>query len=340
MTRPSFVNEVMLVITRRGILLAGGIGPLVAHRLSIGQPTATIRRVGWLTVGSEANVPYLLAALKKGMQDLGWQEGKNIEYRVVYSDSDMTHLGASASELISQRVDVIVVGNAPAARALERATKTVAIVMANVADPVGTGLVASLAKPGGNVTGIANLYDEVLGKLVGVLHEAAPGARRVAIVLNETNPLHPVFWVASQSACTALGLVPLRVVASAPAQLATVVEEIVRQRSQAVVVVTDAMYVTERAKLQELMQTTRLPVAYALREHVFAGGLLSYGADLAANYRHAATFVDKILKGAKPADLPVEQATKFDLVINLKTAKALGITIPQTLLLRADEVIQ
>jgi ABC-type uncharacterized transport system substrate-binding protein len=273
-------------------------------------------------------------------RNLGWQEGKNIEYRIVYANNDMNRLGASASELISQKVDVIVVGNAPAARALQRATKTIPIVMANMSDPVGNGLVASLAEPGGNVTGIANLYDEVLGKLIGVLHEAAPNARRVAIVLNETNPLHPVFWVASQSACAALGLVALRVVASAPAQLVTVVQEIVRQRSQAVVVVTDAMYLTERAKLQEMMETTRLPVAYALREHVVAGGLLSYGADLAANYRHAATFLDKILRGAKPANLPVEQATTFDLVINLKTAKALGLTIPQSLLLRADEVIQ
>jgi putative ABC transport system substrate-binding protein len=321
-------------------LLAGGIGPLVAHRPSIGQPTAIIRRVGWLTIGSQATGAYLLAALKVGMNDLGWQEGKNIEYRIVYADGDMNRLGASASELISQKVDVIVVGNAPAARALQQATKTIPIVMANIADPVGNGLVASLAKPGGNLTGIANLSDEVLGKLVGVLHEATPSARRVAIVLNETNPLHPVFWAASRDACAAFGLVALRVIASAPAQLATVVEEIVRQRSQAVVVVTDAMYYTERVRLQELMQTTRLPVAYVLREHVVAGGLLSYGADLNRNYRHAASFVDKILKGAKPADLPVEQATTFDLVINLKTAKALGITIPQTLLLRANEVIQ
>jgi putative ABC transport system substrate-binding protein len=212
--------------------------------------------------------------------------------------------------------------------------------MANMSDPVGNGLIASLAEPGGNVTGIANLYDEVLGKLIGVLHEAAPDARRVAIVLNETNPLHPVFWVASQSACVALGLVALRVVASTPAQLATAVEDIVRQRSQAVVVVTDAMYLTERVKLQEVMQTTRLPVVSALREHVVAGGLLSYGADLTANYRHAATFVDKILRGAKPANLPVEQSTKFDLVINLETARAIGLAIPQSLLLRADEVIQ
>ena len=223
---------------------------------------------------------------------------------------------------------------------LQRATKTIPVVMANVSNAVGNGFVASLARPGGNITGITNLYEEVLGKLIGILHEVAPGARRIAILLNESNPSHAAFWAGAQSACAALDLVALRVVASTPAQLGTAVGEIVRQRSQAVVVVSDGMYFAERAKLQELMQTTRLPVAYGLREHVVAGGLLSYASDLAANYRYAAKYVDKILKGAKPADLPVEQPTKFELVINTKTAKALGLTIPQSLLLRADEVIQ
>ena len=328
------------MITRRTVLLAGAIGLLVARRVSHGQPPVTIRRVGWLALASETSGANLLAALKHGMHDLGWQEGKNIEYRIVYSDGDVNRVDALASEVISQKVDVIVVGAVPTTRALQRGTKTIPIVMANVVDPVGNGFVVSLAKPGGNITGIANLYDEVLGKLIGVLHEVAPGARRVAIVLNESNPPHAVFWGAAQKACAALGLVALRVVASTPAQLGAAVGEIVRQRAQAVVVVTDGMYLAERAKLQELMQTTRLPVAYALREHVVEGGLLSYGADLAANFRHAATYVDKILKGAKPADLPVEQATKFELVINLKAAKALGINIPKDVLLRADEVIQ
>ena len=149
-----------------------------------------------------------------------------------------------------------------------------------------------------------------------------------------------MLWAAARSACASLDLVALRVVASAPAQLSAAVGEIVRQRSQAVLVIADGMYFAERAKLQELMQTTRLPVAYGLRDNVVAGGLLSYAADLAAIFHSAAIYVDKILKGAKPADLPVEQPTKFELVINLKTANALGLTIPQSLLLRADEVIQ
>ena len=180
----------------------------------------------------------------------------------------------------------------------------------------------------------------MLGKLIGILHEVVPGPRRIAILLNEGNPSHAAYWAGAQGACAALDLVPLRVVASTPAQLGAAVEQIVRQRSQAIVVTGDAMYFTERAKLQELMQTTRLPVAYGLRDHVRAGGLLSYGYDTAANYRNAAKYVDKILKGAKPADLPVEQATQFDLVINLNAAKALGLTVPQSLLQLANEVIR
>ena len=212
--------------------------------------------------------------------------------------------------------------------------------MLSIANPVGNGFVASLAKPGGNITGITNQQDEVLGKLIGILHEATPRAQRIAILLNESNLNHPVFWVAAQRACSALDLVALRVVASSPVEFGAAVEQIVRQRSQAVVVVGDAVYLNERVKLQALMQPTRLPVAYQFREHVVAGGLLSYASDLAANIRNAAKFVDKILKGAKPADLPLEQPTKFELVINLKTAKALGLTIPPSVLLRADAVIQ
>jgi putative ABC transport system substrate-binding protein len=274
------------------------------------------------------------------MHDLGWLEGKNVEYQIVYADADVGRLDALAGELVGRNVEVIIVGNATTTRALQRATKTIPIVMVTINNPVGNGFVASLAKPGGNITGITIQTEEVLGKLIGILHEVTPGARRVAIMLNESNPNHPVFWVAAQRACSALDLVALRIVANTPAELGAAVEQVVRQRSQAVVVVADPVYLNERANLQALMQGTRLPVAYGWREHVAAGGLLSYAQDLAATFRHAAKYVDKILKGAKPADLPVEQPTKFELVINLKTAKALGITIPQALLLRADDVIQ
>jgi putative ABC transport system substrate-binding protein len=327
------------VITRRSVLLAGGIGVLAAHPLGRGQPAAMIRRVGFLLLGSGAIGDHLNAAFKQGMQDLGWQEGKNVEYRFAYANGDVDRLDGLARDLIGQNIDVIVTSNSQAARAAQRATQTIPIVMAGVSNAVGAGFIASLAKPGGNITGFTSQQDEVLGKLIGILHEVAPGARRIAILVNESNPLHAVFWAGAQSACAALGLVALRVVASTPAQLDAASADIVRQRSQAVVVIPDALYVGP--KLQALTQIGRLPVAYLLRDPMIAGGgVLSYGVDLAAIYRNTAKYVDKILKGAKPADLPVEQATKFELVINLKTAKALGLTIPQALLLRADEVIQ
>ena len=252
----------------------------------------------------------------------------------------MDRLDALISELIARKADVIVVPSAPVARAAQRATKVIPIVMTSVANAVGNGFVASLARPGGNITGISSQGEDVVGKLVEILHEVVPGARRIAILLNAGNPSHAVFWAGAQAACATLGLVAVRVVASAPTQLAAAVERIVSQRMQAVVVPADPMYLGERARLQELMQTTRLPAAWGWREHVVAGGLLSYGADQVTNFRYAAKWVDKILKGAKPADLPVEQPIRFERLINLKTAKALGITIPKKVLLRADEVIR
>jgi putative ABC transport system substrate-binding protein len=325
---------------RRRFIGGLALGSLTASHIAHGQPSATIRRVGVLWFASEAASSVPRVAFTQGMQDLGWLEGKNVEYRSVYANGDVDRMDALASELVGQKVEIIVVGSAPGTRAAQRATKTIPIVMAGVGNPVGAGLVASLAKPGGNVTGLASQQDEVLGKLIGILHEVAPGARRIAILLNESNSLHAAYWTSAQSACAALGLVALRVVASAPAEFGAAVEQIVRQRSQAVVVVQDFLYFGERAKLQALIQATRLPAAYGLREHVAAGGLLSYGPEIAAAYRNAAKYVDRILKGAKPADLPVEQPTKFKLVINLKTANTLGLTIPQSLLLRADEVIE
>lgn len=328
------------MIKRRSVSLAVGIGLLAAHRLSSGRVVPAPRRVGIIGSSSMAAGAHVIDAFKQGMRDLGWREGRDIEYRFVFAGGDMTRMDALALELISLQVDVIVVSNPPAAAAAQRATQTIPVVMTNVSNAVANGFVASLGKPGGNITGITSQLEEVLGKLIGILHEVVPSARRMAIVLNETNKSHPAFWAVAQRTCAALDLVALRVVASAPAQLAAAVEQIVQQRAQAVVVVADGTYFAERTKLQEMMQATRLPVAYGLRDHVVVGGLLSYASDLESNFRYAAKFVDKILKGAKPADLPVEQPTKFNLVINLKTAKSLGITMPPLVQLRADEVIE
>lgn len=322
-------------------LTAGGIGLFVAPRLARAQRDAVVRRVAMLGFASEAAGARTRVAFKQGMHDLGWMEGKNVTYEVVYAEGDLNRLDALARELVEQKFDVIVTGASLPTRAVQNATKTIPIVMAGVGNPISLGFVATLARPGGNITGVANQGDELLGKQIQMLHEAAPAAQRIAVLLNDNNPTAPVLYRATaRNVCEALGLVAIWVVASAPAELAGGVEQIVKKRSQAVVVVADPMYLDERVRLQSLMQATRLPVAYGLPEHVAAGGLLSYGSNFAANFRQTAKYVDKILKGAKPADLPVEQPTKFELGINLKTARAIRLTMPQALLLRADEVIE
>ena len=214
------------------------------------------------------------------------------------------------------------------------------IVMVAASNALDSGFVASLAKPGGNITGVSNQREEALRKLIEILHEVAPDARRIGILLNERNPSYTALSAAAQSACSALNLVALPAIASDREHLAAAVSQIATQQCQAAVVVPDPVYLNERAKLQELMHATRLPTAYGLREHVLAGGLLSYAADLVANYRLAATYADRILRGARPADLPVEQPIQYELTINLKTAEALGIAIPQSVLLRADQLIR
>lgn len=327
------------MITRRNLLLAGGFGLLVGDRHGYGQPAATMRRVGVLFLPSEAATTQVRDAFMQGMNDLGWLEGKNIEYQFLYASGEAARLDALAIELIRQSIDVMVTPSSQATRVAQRLTKTIPIVMASVPNAVGAGLVASLARPGGNITGITNEQEELVGKVIEILHAAAPGARRIAILLNETSLAQAESWAGARSACASLGLIALRVVANAPEQIRPAVEQIVQQHAEAVVVIRDGLYLSERARLQELMQATRLPVAYGFREHVASGGLLSYSADLAANFRQAAKYVDKILRGAKPAELPVEQPTKFELVINLATAKTLGITIPQSVLLRADQMI-
>lgn len=230
------------MIARREVLLAGGAnGLLVAHPSSRGQPVATLRRVGLLWTASEVASGDLRVAFMQGMQGLGWLEGKNVEYRFAYADGDVTHLDALVRELIAQKVEVIFT-SPTATRAAQGATKTIPIVMAGAANAVGNGYVVSVAKPGGNVTGISNESEQVVGKLIGVLHEVTPGARCLAILVNENNPPHAVLWAAAQSACAALGLVALRVTANAVAQLGAAVAEIVRQQAQAVVVLADGMF--------------------------------------------------------------------------------------------------
>jgi putative ABC transport system substrate-binding protein len=328
------------VITRRAVSLVGGFGLMLASPPGFGQAGGTIRRVGVVTTSSEAQIAPFLAALKQGMSELGWQESRDIEYRFVSANGISERYDALIAELIAQKVEVIVVANNTSARAAQRATRSLPIVMVAASAVVENGIVASLSRPGGNVTGLSTQFEDVLPKLVETMHAIAPGARRLAFLLNEASAASGRFWAVAQTVCARLGLDPIRVVADGAAEFARAAAEIRRQAAQAVVVSTDPVYVAERVRLQEAMFSTRLPVGHGFREHVVLGGLCSYGVSLSAIFHQAARYVDKILKGAKPADLPIEQPTKFEMVINLKTAKTLGLTIPQTVLLRADEVIQ
>jgi len=298
-----------------------------------------MRRVGVLSVGP-ASGNAATDAFKQGMQDLGWVEGRTVEYRVTDDQGDQRLAGMLVDELIAQQVEVIVTGSAVGTRAAQRTTKSIPIVMTFIVDAVGNGLVASLARPGGNTTGLSNQLEDLFGKLIEQLHAAVPRLRRIAILLNEDNPSHAAYWMAAQRSGAALGLVVLRVSVGAPANFNAAIEQVIAQRAEAVVVHADPVFSAQRGKLADLLRPTRLPVAYSLSNSVRDGGLISYGPNVLASYRYAAKYVDKILKGAQPADLPVEQPTQFELVINLKTARALGLTIPQSLLLRADEVIQ
>lgn len=326
--------------TRRRTVLVLGLAALGASRWTLGQTKGKIRRVGILFFGSLESLAHLASGLKDAMRLLGWQEHSQVEYIVASAEGRPERVDTVTRELVEKRVDVIVSGATPMVRAAQKATQSIPIVMTYVSDPVEAGLVASLANPDRNTTGIVSQSDIVLAKIIEALNAIAPKAKRIAILLNETHILQSLFWGATQKACAVLGLTPVRIAANAPEQLESAFAQIARGRAQALVVVADGLFLGQRATIAKLVQRAKLPSGYVLREHVAAGGLVSYGASSVQTFRDAAVYVDKILKGAKPADLPVQQASKFELVINLKTAKALGLTIPQSVLLRADEVIQ
>jgi putative ABC transport system substrate-binding protein len=330
------------VISRRAFIsgLAGGL--LAAPLAGEAQQAAKIARIGYLA-GNLATMAQLSEAFRQGLRDLGYVEGRNvvIEYRDAAGKYE--RLPALAAELVALKVDVIVVTNTPAALAAKQATRTIPIVLAWVGDAVGSGLVTSLAWPGGNVTGLSVLLPELVGKRLELLTQAVPGVSRVAVlwqpgVLGERTDKDML--KEAEVAARALGVRPQLVEARGPEDFDRAFSDMTRARADAVIVQATNVFFIERRRLVDLAAKNRLPTMYIAREFVDAGGLMSYGPNVADLFRRAATYVDKILKGAKPGDLPVEQPTKFELVINLKTAKALGLTIPQSLLLRADEIIQ
>jgi putative ABC transport system substrate-binding protein len=319
-------------------LLALGAAPLAAEA----QQAAKIARIGYLT-SSLGDDPHLLEAFRQGLRDLGYVEGRNvvIEYREAEGKAD--RLPALAAELVALKVDVIVAPITSAARAAKQATETIPIVFAVSADPVTDGFVISLARPGGNVTGLSILAPELVGKRLELLTQAVPGVSRVAVLrlpgaLGERTDKYML--KEAEAAARALGVRLQLVEARGPADIDRAFSDMTGARAGALTVLPSNMFLRERRRLVDLAAKNRLPAVYSGRAVVDAGGLMSYGPNIADNYRRAATYVDKILKGAKPGDLPVEQPAKFELIINLKTAKDLGLIIPQSVLARADEVIQ
>ena len=304
------------------------------------QQAQPVPRLGFLASASADVTKSLLAAFQQGLRELGYVEGKNILIESRYAAGDFARLPDLAGELVRLHVDVILTEGAPAAYAAQQRTTTIPIVIGNAGDPVGMGLVASLARPGGNITGLSMMSPELTGKRLELLKEIVPSASRVAILLNPANPTSPLQLQEFQATAPALGVTLLPFEAKAANEIDRAFTAMHQERVEALIVVGDPMFGTHQRRVVELAAQARLPAMYNLRGFVDAGGLMSYGTHFEDLYRRAATYVDKILKGTKPADLPVEQPTKFALIINLKTAQALGIKMPPSLLLLADEVLQ
>jgi putative ABC transport system substrate-binding protein len=317
---------------------------VILTQVSIGvtdaQQPVKVPRVGLLLQGTSASLMTRLEGFQQGLREQGYVEGKNIALEQRFDEDDEERLSALAAELVRLRVDVIVAAATPAVKAAKQATATIPIIIVHSADPVGLGLVASLARPGGNVTGLSSSSPDYSGKQLELLKEAVPKLSRIAILWNAANPGTAIAFREIQDAARVMKLPVQSLEVRRTEDLAPAFKAVTGQRAMGLVALLDPLVVSQRARIVELAAERRLPAMYPTREFVEAGGLMAYGADLADSYRRAAIFADKILKGAKPADLPVEQPTKFTFAVNLKTAKALGLTIPQSVLFRADKVIR
>lgn len=304
------------------------------------QPTGKPYRIGFLGNTTEALEANLVGPFREGLRTLGRVEGRDvlIEYRWLEGRYD--RLPALIGELLAAKVDVIVTAGTPATLALKKATTTVPVVMIAVGDPVGTGIVPSLGHPGGNITGVTSISTEMDGKRLELLKEVAPGVSHVAVLWNASSPLQVLAEKQTQAAARALQVQVLSLGVRTLQEIQGAFPLIVKERPGALLVLADRLFLQHRALIMDFAAQQRLPGVHAYRELVEAGGLMSFGPSYEDMHRRAAYFVDRISRGAKPSDLPVERPTKFDLVINLKAAKALGLTIPQSVLLRATELIQ
>lgn len=327
--------------TRRDVLVVLAAGALtVPHPATAQQPTPRIPRVGYLFSFTPAEGQHLWEACRQGLRELGYTEDRNIKLEPRWADGNYDRLKKLAAELVQLKVDVLVVAATPGSVAAKAATRTIPIVIVAVADPVRSGLVANIARPGGNVTGLSLLTPELSGKRLELLASVAGAIPRVGVLLNPRNASHAIFLEETRSAAQRLGaqLQPLE--ATNPEELDRAFAALTAWRGTALIVFDDPVLWSYRPQIVALAASRRVPVMYGYREYVDEGGLISYGPDRIDLYKRTAGYVDKILKGARPAALPIEQPTKFELVINLRTAKSLKLAVPQSLLISADKVIE
>jgi len=323
-----------------GVILSLLLGILAAPLCAGAQQPAKAPRIALLSGGSASSPSLDIDAFRWQLRELGYVEGHNVVIEYRYAEGRYDRFPDLAAELVRLGVDIIVTQGTPATRAAQQATTTIPIVMATTGDPVGTGLVASLARPGGNLTGSSFFFSEIAAKRLQLLRETVPGVTRVAVLWNPANPVHGPAVKAIEDAARSLAIKLQRLELRAPGEFDSVLSAISKREMDGLLVLEDTLVDVRSIRIADLAARSRLPTIFGLRKVVEAGGLMAYGVSRPELWRRAATFVDKILKGAKPADLPVEQATKFELVINMKTAKALGLTIPPSVLIRADQLIQ
>jgi putative ABC transport system substrate-binding protein len=326
--------------SRRTFLRFVALGLLAAPRAANAQQSGKPIRIGVLTAQSRETSTASWESFRQGLRELGWKAGRNIVIEERFAEGKFDRLPALAEELLSLKVSLIVAANSPGVHAAISATKTVPIVMVEVGDPVATGFVTNLARPGGNVTGISLMLLELTQKRLALLKEAVPRATRIAVIMNPDDPIIPMQWREAEVAAGRLGVRLQRLDIRNADDLRRAFEAAVKDKADAVLRLADPLAGVLNAETVELATRHRLPTMLRTRLEVEAGGLMSYYPNARDYYRQAASHVDKILKGAKPGDLPIEQPTRIELVINLKTAKALGLTIPQSLLGRADAIIQ
>jgi len=327
---------------RRAFIAIVGGSVLAGQLAAEAQQAAKVARIGYLFLDRAAS-PHLPEAFRQGLRELGYLEGRSVVIEYRDAEGEINRLPALAAELAALKVDVIVAGGQAHALAAKQATAVIPVVFLAVPDPVGNGLIASLARPGGNLTGLSSVQHDLVAKRLEQLNQAVPRVRKVAVLRRPTELTGRDRLREKKEAELAgktLGLQLQFVEARGRADFERVFSEMTKAGVGALTVLTSSTFFVERSDLADVAARNRLPTMYASREFVEAGGLISYGTNLADSFRRAATYVDKILKGAKPADLPIEQPTKFELVINLKTAKALGLTIPPSVLGRADQVIE